>query len=98
MMKNIKLQNYEDSTLSIQSITTEDPDIKVVLPDLKTFPILLQSEDDYKQIKVYFMYSQKKSKIMDVKFITLWTNDTFLPLPIYIYDKSVQCSFQIADS
>ena len=54
---------------------------------------MLKQDENYKNLKISYKYTFKKSNSMDVKFITLWTNDTFMPIPIYIYDKSLYCDF-----
>ena len=29
-----------------------------------------------------------------MKFIIVWTNGTYIPIPVFIYDKSMACAFE----
>lgn len=56
--------------------------------------VTLQPEDENEDIKIRYEYHLNKSRTVEVKFITVWTNGTYIPIPVFIYDKSLGCAFE----
>ena len=63
-----------------------------------THKLTLQPEDENEDIKLRYEHHLNKSKTIETKYITVWTNNTYIPIPIYIYDKTLGCSFDMFTS
>lgn len=55
----------------------------------ETHKLVLYHDDENEDIKIKYEYTPNKSRPIEVKFITVWTNGTYIPVPIFIYDKSL---------
>ena len=54
----------------------------------------MHPEDENEDIKLRYEYIPNKSKSIEVKYVTAWTNGTYIPIPIFIYDKTLTWSFE----
>jgi hypothetical protein len=54
---------------------------------------MLYPNKENEKLKVRYEHHLNRSKTIATKFVTLWTNNTFIPYPIFIYDKTLLCSF-----
>lgn len=54
----------------------------------------MHPEDENEDIKLRFEYIPNKSKSIEIKYVTVWTNGTYIPVPIFIYDKTLTWSFE----
>lgn len=41
-----------------------------------------------------YKYQINRSKTVETKFVVVWMNGTYIPIPVFIYDKSLACSFE----
>jgi len=51
-------------------------------------------DEENEDIKIRYEYQPYKSKTIEIKYITVWTDQTYIPIPIFIYDKTLACSFE----
>lgn len=49
----------------------------------------MHSDDENEDIKLRYEYLPNKSKSIEIKYVTVWTNGTYIPVPIFIYDKTL---------
>lgn len=51
--------------------------------------LIMHSDDENEDIKLRYEYLPNKSKSIEIKYVTVWTNGTYIPVPIFIYDKTL---------
>ena len=57
------------------------------------FNLVLLPGQENEDVKVRYKYHLNKSKTIEVKFIMIWGIGTYIPIPIFIYDKTLLCVF-----
>ena len=64
---------------------------KVIIEDsnTNTHKLIMHPEDENEDIKLRYEYIPNKSKSIEIKHVTIWTNGTYIPIPIFIYDKTM---------
>lgn len=69
---------------------------KVIIEDsnTNTHKLIMHPEDENEDIKLRYEYIPNKSKSIEIKHVTIWTNGTYIPIPIFIYDKTMTWSFE----
>lgn len=40
-----------------------------------------------------YRYQINRSKTVEIKFVVVWANGTYIPIPVFIYDKTLACAF-----
>ena len=56
--------------------------------------LILTPQEENEDIRIRYEYKPKRSKYIEIKYITVWTNTSYIPVPVFIYDKSLACSFE----
>lgn len=84
----------------IENITSSDSELQISLATCIlnqcsfNYPFLLLPNDESKSIQVKYTHTFKTSKTLDTKFVTIWTNETYIPFPAYVFDKTLFCTFE----
>ena len=55
---------------------------------------MLKPDEENEDIKIRYEHHLNKSKHIEAKFIIVWTEGTYVPIPVFIYDKSLGCAFE----
>lgn len=55
---------------------------------------MLRPDEENEDIKIRYEFHLNKSKSIDIKYVVAWTNGTYIPIPVFIYDKTLTCSFE----
>lgn len=89
----------EDQQCCLSSLTANDNSCKgcskSFIDDVNAeqHKLTLKPEDENEDVKIRYEYQLNRSKTIEVKFIIVWTNGTYIPIPVFIYDKSLACAF-----
>lgn len=51
--------------------------------------IFLRNDEENENIKIRYSFTYGKSKTIEIKFITAWFANSYIPIPVYIYDKTL---------
>jgi hypothetical protein len=85
----------EDQQCCLSSLTPSDNNCKgctkAFIDDVNTglHKLTLKPEEENEDVKIRYEYQLNRSKTVEVKFIIVWTNGTYIPIPVFIYDKSM---------